>query len=161
MAYKLISLENMGENLSTDLEAAKKKKLPVVFLGGNCRGRDWRVDVLRKFEKDKVAFINPKVQIFADPEMSPEEHANQVYAERRAIESADVVLFWLGEGLSNQASRVEIGYALGLKKTVIIGAEPNFLGIEHLGAFSGMVLAKSFDALMTRLDSVLHELNSK
>ncbi len=159
MSYKLISLENLAQDLDSDLEAARKKKLPVVFLGGNCRGRDWRVDVLRKFEKDKVAFINPKVQIFADPEMSPEEHAMQVAGERRAIEHADVVLFWLGEGLSNQASRVEIGYALGQGKRVVIGAEPNFLGIEHLGAFSGMILAKSFDALMTRLESVLHEMN--
>lgn len=150
MTYKLINPNDGMDALDGAIAH------PSVYLGGNCRGRDWRHDIFRKFERANVTFINPKRDTFPDPEDTPVEHAEQVLWERKAIEAADVSLFWLGEGLANQASRVEIGYAIGLGKKVIIGAEPGFLGLEHLSAFSGLVLSSSLEGLMTRLESLVY-----
>ncbi len=128
---------------------------PRVFLGGSCRGRDWRFDFFNRFEQTDVTFINPKREDFANPEMDPSSHARQVAWERQAIDFSDIVVFWLGEGLSNQASRVEIGYALGKGKSTLIGAEEGFLGLEHLSAFSGLVLSSSLEGLMNRFASLM------
>ena len=126
-------------------------------MGGSCKGRDWRVDILRRFESMNVTFINPRRDNFADPEIDPGEHARQVLWERQAIDRSDIVLFWLGEGLPNQASRVEIGYAIGKGKEVIIGADDTFLGGEHLTAFSGIVMSSSLEGLMNRFSSSMHQ----
>lgn len=152
MGYKIIRA-----NESTEVFKKSFGKSKVVFLGGNCRGRDWRVEILHRFERDDVVFINPRREDFPHPESMPGEHAEQVSWERAAIDASEVCLFWLGEGLANQAARVEIGYALGREKAVLIGAEPGFLGLEHLSAFSGLVLSTSIDGLMDRLESILRE----
>lgn len=150
MAYTLIRAD----------EALKKKTAkPVVFLGGNCQGRDWRLDFFHRFEQQNLTFINPRRERFSDPDLDPTSHARQVEWDRLAIDHADICIFWLGEGLSNQAARVEMGYALGREKTVLIGADDSFLGREHLSAFSGLVLSKSLDGLMNRFGSVLAEFN--
>ena len=146
MAYTLIRAD---EELRTNAPQ------PVVFLGGNCRGRDWRLDFLHRFEHTDVSFINPRRENFANPEMDPVTHANQVSWEREALDKSDVAVFWLGEGLANQASRVEIGYAIGKGQTVLIGAEDGFVGMEHLTAFSGLVLSSSIEGLMNRFASLL------
>jgi hypothetical protein len=130
---------------------------PVVYLGGNSRGRDWRIEFLHRFENEEVVFINPRRDSYAHPEEMPNEHAEQVLWERHAVDKADIALFWLGEGLANQAARVEIGFALGAQKYVIIGAEPGFLGLEHLSAFSGLILSTSVSGLMDRMDAALRE----
>lgn len=148
MTYTLISAD---DNLPASDQRLR------VFLGGNCRGRDWRLDFYRRFSSEDIIFITPKRDSFADPDMDPVSHANQVGWERQAIDRADVSLFWLGEGLSNQASRVEIGYALGKGCTTLVGAAEGFLGLEHLSAFSGMVLSSSVEGLMARLGSLLEE----
>jgi hypothetical protein len=129
----------------------------MVYLGGQCRGRDWRLEVFAKFEQQTLIFISPRRENFIDPELDPAGHARQVAWEREAIEHANVCLFWLGEGLSNQAARVEIGYALGLKKPVLLGAQPGFMGVEHLTGFSGLVAATSLDGLLTRFASVMND----
>ncbi len=149
MAYTLIRADEVLK---------KKTPKPVVFLGGNCQGRDWRLDFFHRFEKFDITFINPRRDRFSDPDMDPTSHAHQVEWDRLAIEHADICVFWLGEGLSNQASRVEMGYAMGLGKTVLIGADESFLGREHLSAFSGLVLSKTLDGLLSRFASVLTEL---
>jgi hypothetical protein len=128
---------------------------PRVYLGGQCRGRDWRVEVFQKFERKAVTFINPRRDTFIDPEMDPAGHARQVMWERKALDFCDIGVFWMGEGLSNQAARVEIGYLLGLQKPVLLGAQPGFMGVEHLVGFSGLVTATTLDALINRLDSML------
>ena len=128
---------------------------PLVFLGGNCRGRDWRLDFYHRFEQSDVTFINPRRDSFFDPDMQPSDHARQVEWEKESLDKCDVAIFWLGEGLSNQAARVEIGYALGAGKLTLIGSEEGFLGFEHLSAFSGLVLSKTLDGLMNRFASVL------
>ncbi len=127
---------------------------PAIFLGGHCGGRDWRGEMFQRFEQSEVTFVNPR-RSFADPELDPARHAEQVAWDREAIEYADIVIFWLGEGLVNQAARVEIGFAIGKDKTVLIGADEKFLGLEHLTAFSGLVLSKSLEGLMNRLASLL------
>ncbi len=132
---------------------------PLVFLGGNCRGRDWRLDFYHRFEQSDVTFINPRRDTFFDPDMNPSDHAQQVDWERQALEKCDISVFWLGEGLSNQAGRVEIGYALGLSKPTLIGADDTFMGLEHLSAFSGLVLSKTLDGLMNRFASLLASFN--
>ena len=128
---------------------------PTVFSGGSCRGRDWRLDFFHRFEQTDVTFINPRRDHFADTEMEPTAHAEQVAWEREAIDAADIAVFWLGAGLANQAARVEIGYTFGKGIPVIIGAEEGFLGMEHLTAFSGLVLSSSVDGLMNRFSSLL------
>lgn len=128
-------------------------RFPSIFLGGSCKGRDWRIEFFRRFEDYDVTFINPKVANFPNPEIAPGEHARLVAWERQALANCKVAIFWLGEGLSNQATRVEIGYALGQGKTVLIGAEDNFLGHEHLTAFSGLVISSSLEGLMNRFSS--------
>lgn len=133
---------------------------PFVYLGGNCKGRDWRLDFFHRFEGADVTFINPRRESFANPEIDPVTHVNQVQWEREAVEKSDIVIFWLGEGLANQAARVEIGYALGQGKTVLIGAEDNFMGMEHLTAFSGLVLSSSLEGLMNRFASLLSGFHS-
>ena len=148
MTYTLVSAD---ENLP-----AGDRRLRV-FLGGNCRGRDWRLDFYRRFSSEEIIFFTPKRYIFADPDMDPVSHANQVGWERQAIDRADVSVFWLGEGLANQASRVEIGYALGKGCSTLMGAAEGFLGLEHLSAFSGMVLSTSVEGLMARLTSLVEE----
>jgi nucleoside 2-deoxyribosyltransferase len=146
MAYRLIQA---GNNLSL----AKDK---VVFLGGSSRGNDWRETIYRSFNQDSdITFVSPFRTSYPNPEMNPKEHAEIVEWERQAIASCDIAIFWLGAGLSNQASRVEIGYALGTGKTVIVGAEDSFLGLEHLSAFGGFVLSDSLDSVMTRLKAEL------
>lgn len=134
---------------------------PRVFLGGNCRGRDWRLDFYHRFEQADVTFINPRRDAFVDPEYDPAAHARQVNWERKALEECDIAIFWLGEGLANQAARVEMGYVLGLGKSVLIGAEDGFLGLEHLTSFSGLILAKSPDALMNRFANLLAEFHAE
>ncbi len=134
---------------------------PIVFLGGNCRGRDWRLDFFHRFEQADVTFINPRREPFVDPDMDPSAHARQVAWERQALDEADIAIFWLGEGLANQAARVEIGYALGADKPVLVGSEEGFLGMEHLTSFSGLVLAKSLDGLMNRFASLLSTYDSE
>lgn len=128
---------------------------PRVYLGGQCRGRDWRTEFFTRFERADVTFINPNRATFIDPELDPNGHAGQVAWERKALDLADIGVFWLGDGLANQATRVEIGYMLGAKKTVLLGAERGFLGVEHLTGFSGLVVAGSLDGLMNRFASVL------
>lgn len=128
---------------------------PRVYLGGQNRGRDWRLEFFQRFERADVTFINPRREPFIDPEMEPAAHARQVAWERKALDVSDVGVFWLGEGLSNQATRVEVGYLLGLQKPVLLGAQQGFLGVEHLVAFSGLVVATSLDGLMNRFASVL------
>lgn len=151
MPYKLVHAdEALGEGLTS----------PKVFLGGSCRGRDWRLDFYHRFEQSDVTFISPRRDPFADPELDPASHAAQVGWDREAIDIADIVVFWLGEGLSNQAARVEMGYAIGKGKTVVIGAEEGFLGLEHLSAFSGIVLSSSLDGLMNRFASTLGAFHS-
>ena len=138
MSYIMIRAEEGDAPLEKDYGTK-----PIVFLGGNCRGRDWRVEFLHRFESEDVVFINPRRESFAHPEEMPNEHAQQVLWERHALEKADIALFWLGEGLANQAARVEMGFAMGADKYVIIGAEQGFLGLEHMSAFSGLVLSTS------------------
>lgn len=133
---------------------------PLIYLGGNCRGRDWRLDFYHRFEQSDVTFVNPRRDAFVDPEIEPAAHAQQVEWERNALNRCDIAIFWLGEGLANQAARVEMGYALGRDKPVLIGSEEGFLGLEHLSAFSGLVLSKTLDGLMNRFASVLVEYNS-
>lgn len=128
---------------------------PRIYLGGQCRGRDWRNDFFQRFERTNVTFINPRRETFIDPEMDPSGHANQVLWERKALDFCDAGVFWLGEGLSNQAARVEIGYLLGLQKQVLMGAQPGFMGVEHLVGFSGLVVAGTLEALMTRFASLV------
>lgn len=149
--YKLIRAD---EPLSPSMPA------PRIYLGGQCRGRDWRLDVYQKFERSDVTFINPRRETFIDPEMDPVGHARQVEWERNALDFCDAGAFWLGEGLNNQAARVEIGYLLGLKKTVLLGAQKGFMGVEHLVGFSGLVVAPTLDGLMSRIASVLSELQA-
>lgn len=126
-----------------------------VFLGGLCKrtGKDWRAQFYETFEQYDITFVNPKVENFPDPDVDPGAHARQVQWERDALAACDVAIFWLGSGLSNQASRVEIGYVLGKKKEVYIGSEDTFMGAEHLTAFSGLLLSKSLDGIKTRLQS--------
>ena len=133
----------------------------VVFLGGRAIGRDWRSEVLRGFTEQKMTFITPVRTKFPDPESQPEEHATMVRWERDALDRSDVVLFWLGEGLANQAARVEIGYALGRGKHVLIGAEDGFVGLEHLSSFAGVVLSSSVQGLSKRLESLLQAVDGK
>jgi hypothetical protein len=135
----------------------RRNGAPLVFLGGQCRGRDWRLDAYHRFERETLTFITPRRETFIDPELDPAGHAKQVYWERQALDAADIGLFWLGEGLSNQASRVEIGYVLGLKKPVLLGAQPGFMGVEHLVGFSGLVVASTLEGLLGRFASVLSE----
>lgn len=152
MTYEIIRPETGTEGL--EKEYGNK---PVVYLGGNSRGRDWRVDFLHRFENEDVVFINPRRESYANPDEMPNEHAEQVMWERGALAKSDVALFWLGEGLANQAARVEIGFALGAEKEVIIGAEPGFLGLEHLSAFSGLILSSSVEGLMDRMEAALRD----
>lgn len=149
MAYKLISADDKFDFT----------KGAVVFLGGNCRGNNWRDDILQHYNDKSVTLISPFRTAFPNPETKPKEHAEVVQWERSAIDKCDIAIFWLGSGLSNQASRVEIGYALGAGKVVLVGAEEDFLGVEHLSAFGGLVFANSLDALMTRLDAEINTLN--
>lgn len=152
MTYEIIRPDGSLEALD------KHPGKPVVYLGGNSRGRDWRVEFLHRFEDENVVFINPRREAYARPDEMPNEHAEQVLWERQALEKSDITLFWLGEGLANQAARVEIGLSLGAGKKVIIGAESGFLGLEHLSAFSGLVLSSSIVGLMDRLEAVLRDL---
>ena len=128
---------------------------PKVYLGGHCKGREWRLEFFQRFERSDVTFINPKRETFIDPELDPAGHARQVAWERKALDWCDMGVFWLGEGLSNQAVRVEIGYLLGQQKPVLLGAERGFMGLEHLSAFSGLVLTNSLDGLMNRFGSLM------
>lgn len=146
MAYRLIQAGN-------NLKLAKGK---VVFLGGASRGQDWRERFYKAFEdSNNITFISPFRTSYPNPEMDPKGHSDIVEWERTAIASSDITIFWLGAGLSNQAARVEIGYALGTGKTVIVGAEDSFLGLEHLSSFGGFVLSDSLDSIMTRLKAEL------
>lgn len=128
---------------------------PRVYLGGHCRGRDWRLEFFQRFERTPLTFINPKRDTFIDPDFDPAGHARQVAWEREALNWSDLGVFWLGEGLSNQAGRVEIGYLLGAGKPVLLGAEKGFMGLEHLSAFSGLVLTNTLDGLLNRFSRVL------
>jgi len=146
MAYTLIRAD---EIFSTGLPK------PRVFLGGTSKGRDWRSMVLQRFESDDITFISPKRDPFVDPELDPVAHARQVEWERRALDECDIAVFWLGEGLNNQAARVEMGYALGAGKPTLIGADENFLGAEHLTAFGGLVVSSSIEGLIERFASLM------
>ncbi|MBI1309262.1 MAG: hypothetical protein GC129_05390 [Proteobacteria bacterium] len=145
VSYKLVKADEPFSPSTTS---------PRIYLGGQCRGRDWRIEVFQKFERSAVTFINPRRESFVDPEMDPAGHAKQVMWERQALDFCDMGVFWLGEGLSNQAARVEIGYLLGLQKQVLLGAQQGFMGVEHLVGFSGLVVAGSLEALMNRLASL-------
>jgi nucleoside 2-deoxyribosyltransferase len=148
MAYRLIQAGN-------NLNLAKDRK---VFLGGSSRGNDWREELFNEFkEEDQLTFISPFRTTYPNPEADPKGHSDIVEWERNAIAVCDIAIFWLGAGLSNQAARVEIGYALGAGKTVLVGAEDSFLGLEHLSSFGGIVLSDSLKSLTTRLTA---ELNS-
>lgn len=133
---------------------------PRAYMGGQCKGRDWRQDFYQRFERANVTFLSPRRDNFIDPELDPVGHAKQVMWERGALDFCDVGVFWLGEGLSNQAARVEIGYLLGLKKPVLLGAQEGFMGVEHLVGFSGLVVAGSVEALVNRFASILNELQT-
>lgn len=148
MAYTLVAA---GSSLQQNFPGT------IVFLGGRCRGRDWRPEVLHAFTDSHVTFINPLRSSYPDPEDQAEEHAAIVRWERDAIDRADVAVFWLGEGLSNQAARVEIGYALGRGKHVLVGSEEGFIGLEHLSSFAGVVFSSSVQGLVKRLESLLQE----
>lgn len=146
MAYRLIQAGN-------NLGLAKDR---VVFLGGSSRGNDWRENFYRTFQdSDNITFISPFRTSYPNPEMDPKGHSDIVEWERTAIATCNIAIFWLGSGLSNQAARVEIGYALGAGKTVIVGAEDSFLGLEHLSSFGGFVLSDSLESIMTRLKAEL------
>ncbi len=127
---------------------------PKVFLGGLCKGRDWRQDFYTRFDRMEMTFISPRRETFIDPEMDPVGHATQVQWERQALDVCDIGVYWLGEGLSNQAGRVEMGYLLGLKKPLLVGAEKKFMGVEHLVGFSGLVVTNSMDGLINRYASL-------
>lgn len=146
MTYRLIKADG-------NLSLAKGK---IVFLGGASRGNDWRQLFYQMFnEKEDITFISPFRTSYPNPETNPEEHAKIVKWEREAIALSDIAVFWLGAGLSNQAARVEIGYALGTGKAIVVGAEDSFLGLEHLSAFGGFVLADSLESVATRLKAEL------
>lgn len=144
MPYELVT---SGEQIP------QQNRFPNVFLGGSCKGHDWRLEFFRRFTDADVTFINPSRGDFPNPDIAPGEHARQVAWERQALAGSDVAIFWLGEGLANQATRVEIGFALGQGKTTLIGAEDGFLGAEHLTAFSGLVISSSLEGLMNRFSS--------
>jgi len=141
--------------IKADDSLTGKMPNPRVYMGGQSRGRDWRLDFFQRFARMDVTFINPRREQFVDPQMEPGAHAQQVAWERKALDMSDIGVFWLGEGLSNQAARVEIGYLIGAQKPVLLGAQQGFMGIEHLVAFSGLVVATSVDGLMNRFASVL------
>ncbi|MCP4356325.1 MAG: hypothetical protein GY793_12030 [Proteobacteria bacterium] len=146
MTYRLIQ---SGSNLAL----AKGK---IVFLGGSSRNDDWRELLYKQFnDDDDITFVSPFRTSYPNPETDATEHAKLVAWEREAIAISNFSVFWLGSGLSNQAARVEIGYSLGAGKTVLVGAEDSFLGLEHLSSFGGFVLASSLDAIVTRLKAEL------
>lgn len=145
----------MAKLIKADQELAGKYPKPVAFLGGLCRGPEWRNDFFQRFDRTEATFINPRRETFIDPDFDPSGHATQVLWERQALDLCDIGVYWLGEGLSNQASRVEIGYLLGQGKPVLLGAEKKFMGVEHLTGFSGIVVTNSVDGLMNRFASLL------
>lgn len=141
--------------IKADDSLARECPKPRIYLGGQNRGRDWRLEFFQRFKQDTISFVNPNRDTFVDPDFDPAGHARQVAWERKALDWCDVGVFWLGEGLANQAARVEMGYVLGAGKPLLIGAERGFMGLEHLSAFSGLVLTNSLDGLMNRLTSLI------
>lgn len=150
----------MYKLITSDEAFSPSTPSPRVYLGGQCRGRDWRKDFYQRFEKSSLTFINPRRDVFIDPELDPVGHARQVSWEKQALDFCDVGVFWLGEGLANQAARVEIGYMLGLQKPTLLGAQEGFMGVEHLVGFSGLVVAGTLDALINRFSSLLSGMQS-
>lgn len=150
----MYTLIKAGDNLTAKLPG------PRVYMGGQSRGRDWRLDFFQRFSRMDVTFINPRREPFIDPELEPAAHARQVAWERQGLDVSDIGVFWLGEGLSNQAARVEIGYMLGAQKPVLLGAQQGFMGVEHLVGFSGLIVAGTVEGLINRFASVLTELQT-
>ena len=134
---------------------------PVVFLGGRTRGRDWRPEALRLLQNYRLTFISPWRANYPNPEDDIPGHSAAVLWEKAAIDRADICLFWLSDALNNQASRVEIGYALGRGKQVLVGAEPGFFGAEHLTCFAGLVLSTSLPGLLSRLENLVIKLENR
>jgi hypothetical protein len=56
--------------------ALAKLPQPRVYLGGQCKGRDWRLEFYYRFERETLTFINPRRDSFVDPELDPAGHAD-------------------------------------------------------------------------------------
>ncbi|WP_083812032.1 nucleoside 2-deoxyribosyltransferase domain-containing protein [Polymorphum gilvum] len=111
---------------------------PVIYMGGYRDGTPsaWRSHVIEKLSDYAATLIDPSTTVAPNPRRDLDGHAEFVLWERSAIDGSDAVIMWLPRRMDNQAPRVEIGYITARKKHLIVGAEPELSGLDHLQCFT-------------------------
>jgi len=103
----------------------------------SCQKYVWRDDVIKELSDVQGLIFNPERISF--PEIGSKEYFEQINWEREYLRNSKLAVFWLSaEKPTSYASRVEIGFAKGLKIPIIIGIEEGFHGAEYIEAFLGI-----------------------
>lgn len=152
-AYKLIERKDRIDLGDGDVPH------PVIYLGGDVRKIDsgWRETVKHSVKDRSLTLIDPTCETLPRPQWDPDGHAEYVRWERTAIEASNIILFWLGKDLQNQAARVEIGFAVGRGKIVRVGAAEGFRGADFITSYIGCPIAASVDELCEQLLVIIEE----
>ena len=96
--------------------------------------RTWREYIIENLSDINGLIFNPDRIYF--PEIGSKEYFRQIDWEREYLRNSRLAVFWLSaKKPTSYASRVEIGFAIGLGIPIIIGIGKGFPGAEYLEAF--------------------------
>lgn len=101
---------------------------PLVFLAGGAN-TDWRKEFIGMFSiYSKINFLNPKRDDWQKmQQIGWNAIDEQIEWEARALEWADILVFWFTEGTTNPISLLELGkYGLASDKPLFIGCDPKY-----------------------------------
>jgi nucleoside 2-deoxyribosyltransferase len=104
-----------------------------IVIGGSMRFRDLIKQTMSKLNQLGFEALFPNIdytQENRDVAMSEEEKAKLAWDHYYAIEEADAVYFILPEGYIGTSCKIELGYALALKKPIYFSEKTNDMGLD-------------------------------
>lgn len=129
----------------------------VIFLAGSIEmgvAIDWQKQVESALNGKDCVILNPRREDW-NPEwvqsIDHPEFAEQVTWEMDGIESADLVLFYFEPGTKSPISLMELGWASGLGKKVVVFCPDGFWrkgNVDIICMRHGVQMVDSFDALV-------------
>lgn len=121
-------------------------KAPIkIFLAGSIEmgvAEDWQTRVTNELKKYDVVLYNPRRDDWdsswkQDPTKGTDFH-EQVEWEWDHIKEADLVLFYFDEKTKSPITLLELGYALGIKKDILVFCPQKFFRYGNVAMVMGM-----------------------
>ncbi|MFA5211466.1 MAG: nucleoside 2-deoxyribosyltransferase [Patescibacteria group bacterium] len=104
-----------------------------IIIGSSMKFRNIIKETMKKLDDLGFVAVFPNIDYSEenrDVALSIQEKAKLAEEHHKAIEKADAVYFILPEGYMGTSCKIELGYALALKKAIYFSELTNDLGID-------------------------------